>query len=136
MNLYVAIGATRILRILVMSWTSGFFGPHSVVHAVTRQTELVHTTEFQESWIRRAMRCVTRNASIRLERCVLVSEWPLLIGMALYASSIRACRQSCLFEFETAVRIVAIAATHGAFEHLVMGRHGELMFDFAVTVQA
>jgi hypothetical protein len=34
------------------------------------------------------------------------------------------------------MRIVAIAASHGPFEDLVMGRHAELMFDFIVTTQA
>ena len=82
------------------------------------------------------MRCVTRDASVRLERCVLVSERPLLIGMALYASCICACRQSCLFEFETAVRIVTIAAFHRAFQHLVMKWLVEVGLNFIVAADA
>ena len=34
------------------------------------------------------------------------------------------------------MRVVAVAAAHRALEYLVMGREGELVFDFAVTVQA
>ena len=34
------------------------------------------------------------------------------------------------------MRIVAVAASHGSFENLVMRRHGELMFDLTVTAQA
>ena len=34
------------------------------------------------------------------------------------------------------MRVVAIAASHRAFEDLVMGRERELVFDFTVTVQA
>jgi hypothetical protein len=34
------------------------------------------------------------------------------------------------------VGIVAIAASHSPFKNLVMRRHGELMFDLAVTTEA
>ena len=51
MNLYVTIRATGVLRILVVRWTSGFVGADSMINAVARQTELVHTTEFQKPWI-------------------------------------------------------------------------------------
>ena len=33
------------------------------------------------------------------------------------------------------MRVVAVAALHGAFEHLVMKRQQELMFCFTVTAQ-
>ena len=52
MNLDVTIRAARILRILIVRWTSRLVGADAVVHAVARQTELVYTTEFQESRIR------------------------------------------------------------------------------------
>ena len=51
-NFDVTIGAARILRILIVRWTSRLVGSDAVVHAVARQTELVYTTEFQESRIR------------------------------------------------------------------------------------
>ena len=136
MNLDVAICAARILRILIMRWASRLVGSDAVVHAVARQTELVHTTEFQESWIRRTVRRVTGNASVRLERRVLVSEWALLIGMAFYAGCICARRQSCLFELEAAVRIVTIATFHRAFEDLVMKWFVEVGLNFVVTTDA
>ena len=37
-NLYVTRRATRVLRILVVRWTSRLIGPDAVVHAVARQT--------------------------------------------------------------------------------------------------
>ena len=51
-NLDVTIRAARILRILIVRWTSRLVGSDAVVHAVARQTELVYTAEFQESRIR------------------------------------------------------------------------------------
>ena len=51
-NLDVTIRTARILRILIVRWTSRLVGADAVVHAVARQTELVYTTEFQESRIR------------------------------------------------------------------------------------
>jgi hypothetical protein len=63
-------------------------------------------------------------------------KWTLLIGVTLDTSGVNTNRQSCLFQFETAVRIVAIAASHGSLKDLVMGRHCELMFDFVMTIKA
>ena len=34
------------------------------------------------------------------------------------------------------MRVVAVAAPHCSFKNLVVGRQGELMFDFGVTIQA
>ena len=65
---------------------------------------------------------VTSNAPFGLNWSMLVNKWSLLIYVTLYASRIGACCQSRLFKFETAVRVVAIAAFHCAFQHLVMER--------------
>ena len=136
MNLYVAIRATRVLCILVVCWTSRLIGPDAVVHTVASQTELVHTAEFQESWIRRAVRRVTGDASVRLERCVLESEWALFVGMTLYASCVCTRGESCLFELETAVGVMTIAAFHRAFQHLVMKWLVEVGLNFVVATDA
>ena len=82
------------------------------------------------------MRRVTRDAAIGLDGSMLVNERTLLVGVTLDASGVGAGRQSGLFEFETAVRIVTIAALHRAFQHLVMERQVELVLCFAVTTQA
>ena len=79
---------------------------------------------------------VTRYAPVSLDRRVFVNKRSLLVCVTLDASCIGSGRQPRLFEFETAVRIVAVAASHGSLENLVMGRHGELVFDFIVTTQA
>ena len=79
---------------------------------------------------------MTGCATFCLDGSVLEDERPLLVCVALHAGRIRARRQSRLLGLESAVRVMAIAATHGPFEHLVMERLIELMFDFGVTLQA
>ncbi len=82
------------------------------------------------------MRYVTRDATVRLHRSMLERKWSLLVCVTLDARGVRTDRQPRLLQLETAVRIVAVAAFHRAFEDLVMRREGELVFDLAVTVQA
>ena len=82
------------------------------------------------------MRHVTRHAAVGLDRRMFEGKWTLLIGVALDARGVSPNRQSCLFQFETAVWVVAVAASHRSLKNLVMGRHGELMFDFVMTVKA
>jgi hypothetical protein len=79
---------------------------------------------------------VTRTASFGLNRGVLVNEWPLLVRMTLNTSSIGSNRQSGLFEFKAAMRIVTVATLHGSFENFVMERQVKLMLRFAVTAHA
>ena len=107
-----------------------------MVHAVTRQAQVINRTELQHARIRRSVRYVTRNATIRLHRSMFEREWALLVCVTLDTRGIRADRQPRLLQLETTVRVVAIAASHRAFENLVMGRKRELVFDFAMTVQA
>jgi hypothetical protein len=66
---------------------------------------------------------------------MLVNEWSLLVGVTLDASGIDAGRESCLLEFEPAVRIVAITALHRAFQHLVMERQVELVLRLTMTTE-
>ena len=66
---------------------------------------------------------------------MLVNKRTLLVGVALDAGGVGAGRESRLFQFEAAVRIVAIAALHRAFEHLVMKRQIELVLRLAVTTE-
>ena len=82
------------------------------------------------------MRRVTRDAAIGLDRRMLVNKWSLLVCVTLDAGCIGAGRESRLLEFKTAVRIVAIAALHRAFQHFVMERQIELVLRLAVTTQA
>ncbi len=132
----MAIRATGILRILVVRWTSRLVGAHAVVNAVARQTQLVDASEFQQSWVRRAMRCVAGRAPFGLEWRVFVSKRTLLVGVALYARRVRAGCQSGLLELETAVRIVTITALHRAFEYLVMKGLVEIRLYFVMTTYA
>ena len=56
--------------------------------------------------------------------------------MALDTPGIGSCRQSGLLQFKTTVGIVAIAALHCTFQHLVMERQVELVLCLTVTAQA
>ena len=104
--------------------------------AVTRQTELGHAAGYQQARIRRAVRSVTGDAAVSFHRRMLVNKRSLLVSVTLDAGCVRAGRESCLFKFKTAVRIVAVAALHGAFQHLVMERQIELVLGLAVATQA
>jgi len=136
MNLDVTVGAVRVLRVQVMLRTSRLVRAHAMRRTMTSQTELRDAARNQQPRIRRTVRCVTSDAAISLDRGVLVNERPLLVSVALDAGGVRAGGESRLFELKAAVWIVAIAAPHRAFQHLVMERQVELVFGFAVTTKA
>ena len=136
MNLDVTISATGVLRVLVVRRASRLVRSHAVVHAMTRQAQMIHLAELQHARVSRSMRYVTGHAPVRLHRSMFEREWPLLVCVTLDARGVSAYRQPRLLQLETTVRIVAVAAFHRPFEHLVMLRHRELVFDFTVTVQA
>src|ERR1700730_3893684 len=79
------------------------------------------------------MRRMAGRAPFSFERRVFVREWTLLVGVTLDASRIRAGGQPGLFEFETTVRIVAIATLHGSFENLMMERRTKLRLYLTMT---
>ena len=136
MDLDVTVRAVRILRVQVMLRTGRLFRADTMSRAVTSQTKLCYPARDQQTRIRRPVRCMTRNAAVRLNRSMLVNKWSLLIRVTLDAGSVSAGRQSRLLELETAVRIVAIAALHRAFEDLVMKRFVEVGLNFVVTAYA
>ena len=79
---------------------------------------------------------MTRDAAVGLNRSMFVNERSLLVCVTLDASCIYTCRQSCLFQFKTAMWVVAIAALHRAFQHLVMEWQIELVLGFTVATEA
>ena len=81
------------------------------------------------------MWCVTGNAPLSLHWSMFVNKRSLLVRMAFDASSVSARRQSRLFKFEAAVRVVAIAALHRAFQHPVMERQIELVLGLTMTTE-
>ena len=89
-NLDVTSRAARVLRILVVRWTSRLVCSDAMIHAVTRQTEMIHGAELEHSWIRRAMRHVTGDATVCLHRRMFEREWALLVGMAPNARRVSA----------------------------------------------
>jgi hypothetical protein len=64
---------------------------------------------------------------------MFVNKRTLLVYVTLKASRIHAGRKPRLFQFKTAVRIVTVAALHGAFQYLVMEGQLKLVLGFAVT---
>ena len=135
MNLHVTGSTVGVLRVLVMLWAGRLNGSYVVGQAMASQTQLVDRAVLQQPRIRRTVRCMTGRASFGFYRSVFVSKRPLLIHVALNASGVGAGRESGLLQLETAMRIVTIAATHRAFQHLVMERRSELRLDFAVTTR-
>ena len=82
------------------------------------------------------MRRMTSDAPIGLHWSMLVNKRALLVRVTLDAGGVSAGGEACLFEFKTAVRIVAVAALHRAFQHLVMERQVELVLGFAMATEA
>ena len=82
------------------------------------------------------MWCMASNTAFGLYWRVLVNKGPLLIGVTLNTSSVRTGSQPRLFEFETAVRIVTVAAAHGAFEDFMMKRQVKLVLDLRMAANA
>ena len=79
---------------------------------------------------------VTSNTPVYLEWCMFVRERPLFVCVTLDTAGIGAGRQPCLLQLKTTVGIMAIAAFHHSFEHLVMKRLVEVGLDFVVTAHA
>ena len=135
MNLDVTVSAGPVLRVQVMLGTRRLIRTDAMRRTVTSQTELRDAARNQQPGIRRTMRRVTSDATISLDRCVFVNERALLVSVALDAGGVRAGGEPRLFQFKAAVWIVAITASHRAFQHLVMERQVELVFGLAVTTE-
>lgn len=129
----MTVRAVCVLCVQVMLRTRGLFSTDTMSRTVTRQTKLCYATRDQQTRIRRTVRRMTRDATVRLDRRVLVNKRSLLVCVTLDARCVGAGRESRLLELKTAVRIVAITALHRAFQHFVMERQLELMLRFAVA---
>ena len=136
MNLDVTIRAISVLRVQVMLRTCRLFSSNPMGHTVTSQTELRDPTGYQQSGISRAMWRMAGNASVGLHRSVFINKRTLLIRMTFNASCIGPGRQPSLFQFETAMRVMAISAAHRAFKNFVVKRLIELVLYFRVTIEA
>ena len=133
MNLDVTGRAVGVLRVLVMLRPGRLNGPDVMRHAMTGQAELVNRCESKQPRIRGSVRRVTRTTPFGLYRGVFESERALLVRMAFNTSGITAGGQPRLLEFESAMRVVAIAATHRPLQDLVMERRGKRRLDLTVT---
>ena len=136
MDLHVTRRAIVVLRILIVLWTSRFNRAYVVGQAMAREAKLIHGAVFQQPRIGRPVRRVTGGATFRLYRRVLISKWTLLVYVTFNARSVGSRSKSRLLGFESAVRVVTIAAAHGPFQNFVMERHRELRLNFVVTTGA
>ena len=135
MDLDVTVRTVRVLRVQVMLRTGGFLRSDTMGHAVTGQTKLCDAARVQQTWIRRTVRRMTGDAAIGLYWSVLVNKRSLLVCVTLNAGCIRAGGEPRLLQLEAAMRIVAIAAFQRAFQHFMMERQLELVFNLAMTAQ-
>ena len=136
MNLHVTRCAVGILSVLIMLRTGRLDGSDVMGHAVAGQTQLIDGAISQQPRIRRAVRRMAGRASFGFHRSMFIRERPLLVRVTLNTRCIRSGGQSCLFEFKTAVRVMAITAAHCAFQDFVMEGRGEGRLDLAMTTQA
>ena len=135
MDLDVTVCAVRVLGVQVMLRPGWFYRAYVVGHAVTSQAKLRHPACRQQSRIRGPVRRVTRNTAFSLHRRVFKRERTLLIRVTLHASRIDARSESGLFKLESAMWVMAVAALHRAFKHLVVKRQIELVLDLCMTAQ-
>ena len=135
MYLHVTVGAVAVLRVQVVLGSSRLDCAHVVGDAVASQAKLRHSAGCQQTRIRRTVRRMTGATSFRLHRSMLESKWTLLVRVTLHTSRVGSSGQSRLFEFKTAMRIVAITALHGAFENLVVEREIELVLNLGMAAQ-
>ena len=135
MNLDMTGRAISVLGVLVVLRSSRLNCPHVMGHAVTSQAELIDLTESQQPRVSRAVWRVTCHATLSFQRCMFVGERTLLVRVTLYASRIATGGESCLFQFETAVWVMTIAALHCAFQNLMMERHIERWLHFTMTTR-
>ena len=136
MDLDMTIRAVRVLRVLVMLRASRFFRADTVRHAMACQTELTDAARNQQARIGRTVWCVTGDAPFSLNRSMFVNKRTLLVYVTLEASRIDARCEARLFKFKPSVRIVAVAALHRPFQHLVMEWQLKLVFGLAMAAQA
>ena len=119
-NLDVTRRTVFVLSVLIVLWSGRFYCPNIMRYAMTFKTQLTNLTHSQHARIRGAVRHVTGSTAFGLDWCVLISERALLIRMTLDTCRINTGAESRLFGFESAVRIVTVAAAHRSFQHLVM----------------
>lgn len=103
---------------------------------VAFEAKLPHLRPLQQFRIGRAVRSVAGGAAFQFQRTVFENERALLVGVAFNTCCIRADGQFGLFGLKSSVRIMAIAASHGSFQHFVVERFGELRFRLVVTAHA
>jgi len=90
----------------------------------------------QQPGVLRAVRSVAGQASLRLDRCVLVNERTAHIGVALGANHILIGRGPQVVIPKGAVNVVTVVAFDHAFVHRMVERHIERRLHVGVALEA
>ena len=104
--------------------------------AVALVAQGVDRGHIQQPGVLRAMRSVAGQAALRLDRGVLVHEWPAVLHVALGADRILIGRGPDVVVPKGAVNIMAVAALDQAFVHLVVEGHIECRLHIGVALIA
>ena len=132
MNVGVAADARRQLR-------------RSCIHRVNRAgryramaliAQPVDVRHIQEPGILRSVRSVASQASLCLDRGMLVNKRPARLRVALCANRILVGRGLQVLAIERAMRIVAVGTLNQALVKLVVKGHIEGRFDIGMTLEA
>src|SRR5215472_17254152 len=93
------------------------------------QAKQVHVAAPQQPRIGRSMRRMASNATLGLDRSMLKGKRNGLVCVTIKAKLVlRGCGPQLVGQ-ESTVRVVAVAACHLTFIHLVVIRLGEIRFD-------
>src|SRR5580658_4775795 len=131
MNKRVATDAWRDLRRSSAHRVNRAGGDRAMA-LVAQRVDVRHV---QQPGVLRAMRSVAPQAALRLDRSVLVHEWPAGLGVALGADRILIGSRLQVVVPEGAVNVVAVAAFDQPFVHLVVKRHIERRLGVSVALK-
>ena len=104
--------------------------------AMALVAHLIDIRDIQQSCVLRAVRRVAGDATVRLDRRMLEHKGPTRLGVALGANRVLIGGGLEIAVAEGSMRIMAVAALHQAFIHLVMKGHVELRLHVSVALEA
>ena len=135
MYLHMAYGTGLVLIRLIVKRRRSRSG-EIASHRMALHTEGVDVVPGKQSRVRGPVRRVARNASLGLDGRMLVNKRPSSLGVALGADRVLIGSRLQVLGLKTSVGVVAIAAAHQSFIHLVVERLREGWLYIGVTAVA